>query len=272
MTRRWMLLGGLLATAGPRAWAAPAPSPFRGTRSLWKGRDRYDFTCEGRPAIVVAPAQPAAGRPWLWRGEFFGAFPSLDEALLARGWHVAYLDCRDTFGSPATMARWAAFHRLLTATHGLAARPVLLGMSRGGLYVYAWAAAHPDKVGLIHGDAPVCDVKSWPGGKGKGKGSPKDWQLFQTVFGLDEAGALAWRGNPIDLLGPIARARIPILHLVGDADDLVPMAENTTVLAERYRKLGGKIEVVVKKGVGHHPHGLDDPTPLVDYILAHRLK
>ena len=86
------------------------------------------------------------------RGEYFGAFPSVDLDLLAKGWHVAYLDCSNTFGSPETMKRWAIFYDLLTNTHGLAKKPVLLGMSRGGLYVYHWAAAHPDQVGLIYGD------------------------------------------------------------------------------------------------------------------------
>jgi len=147
----------------------------------------------------------------------------------------------------------------------------LLGMSRGGLYVYRWAAANPDKVGLIYGDAPVCDVKSWPAGKGKGKGSPRDWALFQQVYGLTEAQALAWKGNPIDQLAPLARARIPILHVVGDADDVVPVEENTAVLKQRYEEMGGHVELIVKKGVGHHPHSLDDPTPIVDYILGHRL-
>jgi len=41
----------------------------------------------------------------------------------------------------------------------------------------------------------------------------------------------------------------------------VPVAENTAVLAERYRALGGRIEVILKPGVGHHPHSLEDPAP-----------
>jgi pimeloyl-ACP methyl ester carboxylesterase len=265
MTRR-QALAALSLPVVPRA-----ATSFPGSRSQWGGGERADFTCDGRPAIVVSPRAPAAGRPWLWRAEFFGAFPSVDEALLARGWHVAYLDCKNTFGSPETLAHWAVFYQELTSRHGLARRPVLLGMSRGGIYVYRWAAERPETVGLIYGDAPVCDVKSWPAGKGKGVGSPKDWVLFQKVYGLTEEQALGWKGNPIDVLAPIARAKIPILHLVGDADDLVPLEENTRVLEKRYRALGGRIEVMVKKGVGHHPHSLANPAPIIDYILAHRL-
>lgn len=259
------------ATA-PTTAPATAPAAFHGKRSQWFGFDRYDFDCDGRPAVVVAPKEPAAGRPWLWRGEFFGAFPTVDQALLAKGFHLAYLDCHDTFGSPESMKHWAAFYDVLTGTHGLSKRPVLLGMSRGGLYVYSWAAAHPDRVGLIYGDAPVCDVKSWPGGKGKG--SPRDWELFKKVYGLSEEQAVAWAGNPVDVpvLEPIAKAKIPIIHVVGDADDVVPVAENTAVLKERYEKLGGHVELIAKPGVGHHPHSLADPTPIVDYILKNAVR
>ncbi|HEY8748073.1 MAG TPA: hypothetical protein VIM11_08870, partial [Tepidisphaeraceae bacterium] len=237
------------------------------------GYARFDFECDGRPATIVAPKQAAAGRPWLWRGEFFGAFATVDQALLARGWHVAYLACPDTFGSPATMAHWDVFYKQLTGDHQLARRPVLLGMSRGGFYVYNWAALHPDRVGLIYGDAPVCDAKSWPGGKGKSKGSPRDWALFKKTYNLEtEAEALAFKKNPIDLLEPIAAAHIPILHVCGEADDTVPLDENTLPLKHRYEQLGGKVELILKPGIGHHPHSLADPTPIVEYILSNAIK
>jgi len=196
----------------------------------------------------------------------------VDEALLNRGWHVVYMDCSNTFGSPNTMRRWVRLYNLLIKKHALSRRPVLLGMSRGGLYVYNWAAAHPERTGLIYGDAPVCDVKSWPGGKGKGKGGATDWELFKHVYGLSESQALKWKRNPIDILARIARARIPIIHVVGDADDIVPCDENTLILKERYELLGGHVELIVKPGVGHHPHSLEDPAPIVDYILNNRLK
>jgi hypothetical protein len=54
---------------------------------------------------------------------------------------------------------------------------------------------------------------------------------------------------------------------VGDADLVVPVSENTSILESRYRKLGGTIKVIHKEGIGHHPHSFTDPAPLVDYIL-----
>src|SRR5947208_15278749 len=54
------------ATTRPTTSPATAPAPFPGRRSQWSGFDRYDFDCDGRPAVGVAPADPAPGRPWLW--------------------------------------------------------------------------------------------------------------------------------------------------------------------------------------------------------------
>ncbi len=49
------------------------------------------------------------------------------------------------------------------------------------------------------------------------------------------------------------------------------MAENTRLLETRYNALGGPIEVIAKPGVGHHPHSLKDPTPIVEFVLKHTL-
>jgi pimeloyl-ACP methyl ester carboxylesterase len=99
--------------------------------------------------------------------------------------------------------------------------------------------------------------------------SAQGWKLLTAAFGFatpDEARA--YRGNPIDILEPLARAKVPLLHVVGDADDVVPLARNTAVLAQRYKALGGEITVIHKPGVGH-VHGLDDPTPIIQFLLRY---
>jgi pimeloyl-ACP methyl ester carboxylesterase len=249
---------------------AATPKPFDGVVGDYHGFTRHDLTVDGCRAIIVEPKVAAPGRPWIWRAEFFDHRPELDVALLGRGWHLAFIEVGNTFGCPSAMKHWDAFYRKLTREHALWPKPVLEGLSRGGLYVYNWAAKHPRSVGVICGDNPVCDFKSWPGGKGTGPGSPEDWQKLQGDYGFKtEAEAVAFRGNPIDELAPIARAHVPIIHLAGDADEVVPYSENTVIVRERYEKLGGTIKVIVKPGFHHHPHGLDDPTPLVEFIEQH---
>ena len=36
-----------------------------------------------------------------------------------------------------------------------------------------------------------------------------------------------------------------------------------------YHQLGGSITVIMKEGVAHHPHSLEDPTPIADWIEQH---
>ena len=55
----------------------------------------------------------------------------------------------------------------------------------------------------------------------------------------------------------------------GDADKVVPWEENTGIIEERYKKLGGSITLIRKAGVDHHPHGLDDSTPIIEFITKH---
>lgn len=250
--------------------AAMQEPPFPGQIGEWQGFRRYDFEISGNAVVVVAPQQAAPGNPWVWHGEFFGHKPAPDIALLQRGFHVVYLRVPDLLGCPTAVEHWNACYRVLTEQHGLASKVGLVGLSRGGLYCYNWAAANPEKVACIYGDAPVCDFKSWPGGRGSGKGSPRDWQLVLDRYGFkNDTEALAYTKNPVDNLEALARANVPLLHIYGDADEVVPWDENTGLLAERYRKLGGNIQLIVKPGVGHHPHGLDDPRPIVDFFLTH---
>jgi hypothetical protein len=242
-----------------------AAALFPGTVSEWNGFVRYDFRVADRPAIVVVPATPAAGKPWVWRARFWGHEPQTDIALLGLGYHVAYCDVADLFGAPPAVAIWDGFYAEMTGRYGLAPKVALEGLSRGGLIVYNWAKANATKVACIYADAPVCDIRSWP----RDHSGAATWAECLAVYGLTAEAAETFAGNPIDGLESLAAAGVPLLHVVGDADEVVPVAENTAVLARHYRALGGSIEIITKPGVGHHPHSLVDPTPIVEFIVRH---
>jgi pimeloyl-ACP methyl ester carboxylesterase len=241
-----------------------------GKHSLWHGFERVDFDVDGKPVLVVAPKIEAPGRPWVWHGEFFGHKPEPDIALLGRGFHIVYMSVPDMLGAPEAVRHWNAFYECLTKQYAFANKAALVGLSRGGLYCYNWAAANPDKVACIYGDAPVCDFKSWPGAFGKGKRSDADWKLVLERYGFkSDAEAKAYPKNPVDNLAPLAKMKVPLLHVFGDADEVVPWEENTGLVGERYKKLGGEISLIRKPGIGHHPHGLDDSTPIIKFIWDH---
>jgi pimeloyl-ACP methyl ester carboxylesterase len=275
------ILAAAVILAAPPAPAEDAPTnpipnsaPFPSAKSQWEGFDRYDFQVDGQHVIVVVPKQPLPGRVWAWRGEFFGIFANTDVALLNKGFYLTFMGMPDLFGSPAAVKSWDKFYDELTKKYGFAKKTALIGLSRGGLYCYNWAIANPDKVACIYADAPVCDFKSWPGGKvkglGKGDGSLEEWNKMLKAYGFkSDAEAIAYRGNPVDNLKPLADKKVPLLHVYGDADPVVPWEENTKIVAERYRQLGGDIILMAKPGIGHHPHGFTDPAPIVDFIVKH---
>lgn len=237
-------------------------------KATWHGYAREDFVVAGRPCLLVAPKTEAPGRPWVWRAEFFGDphAPQVDLALLARGWHVAYMQASDMYGAPKAIVLFDAFYRELVEQRGLAKRPVIEGFSRGGLYAFNFAATYPERVGALYLDAPALDIRSWPG--------PKHplWKECLASYGLTEAEAMTAKVSPLDRIGPVVAAKIPIIGVAGDADEAVKLDENLAVLARRYREAGGEIEVIIKPGGKHHPHSLADPAPILAFIEAKRLR
>lgn len=256
-----------LALIAIRLPAAPAPSLAEpGVQvSQWKGYQRLDFEVAGRPCLLVIPATPAPGRPWIWRTEFFEHEPQADLALLARGWHVAYMNAKNMYGAPKAIALFGRFYAHVVPHYGLSRRAVLEGFSRGGLYAFNFAAAHPQRVAALYLDAPVLDIRSWPGRNRESK----EWRECLESYGLTEASLAQFKGNPLDYIPLVAAAKVPILVVAGDADLSVPLPENAGILEKRYRALGGTIEMIVKPGVGHHPHSLVDPAPIVDFLVKH---
>ena len=263
----------LAAVAGPPRARPPTPSRSPARPPSGRGFARHDFQVGGADATVVVPDKPLPGRPWVWRGEFFGAFADADTALVGAGWHLAYLKTPDLFGSPKAITKWEAFHAAMVTDYGMHPKPGLIGLSRGGLYCLNWAAAHPDRTLAVYLDNAVCDFKSWPGGVpkklGTGKGSEGEWKKLLAAYDFtSDTEALAYKLNPVDNLAPLAKAKIPLLLVYGDKDTVVPHAENSELVYDRYRALGGPVERVVKAGRDHHPHGLKDVTPVVTFFAA----
>ncbi|MDD4590580.1 MAG: alpha/beta fold hydrolase [Parabacteroides sp.] len=235
---------------------------FPGQKSQWNGCDRYDFTYQGQDAIVVVPHKALKGNPWIWRPAFFGAFPSVDSALVTKGFHVVYYDVTHLYGSPHSVALGTDFYNYMLKYYKLSPKVTLEGFSRGGLFAFNWAAKNPEKVACIYVDAPVCNLFSWPGRK-----QVQLWNDMLKEWDLQESDMANFKGNPLENLEPIAAEHIPIISVCGDSDQTVPFKENMDKVRSRYLELGGSVEVIIKKGCDHHPHSLADPTPVVNFIL-----
>jgi len=244
------------------------PNIFAGERKQYQGFMMYEFQIDDCDCKIVLPHKPRKDKQWIWKAEFFSAFPKFELEMLERGFYLCYMNVGNTFGCPSAMKHFDVFYREMVGQCGLAKRAVLLGLSRGGLYIYHWGVRNLDKICALYADNPVCDFKSWPGGKGIGLGSSTDWQkLIQDYLFADEKEALAYQENPIDILQPFVAANTPLIHVAATEDQTVPITENTDVLERNYHALGGKNLKVIRHHGDHHPHGLTDPTPVIDYIL-----
>lgn len=238
-------------------------------KSEWKGYERFDFLYEGREGILVLPRQAAEHRPWIWRTEFFGAFDSADIAMLQEGYFLLYYKVSDMYGCPQAVEYMRHFHTYVTKEFDLYPKPVLFGFSRGGLYAVNYAAAYPQEVDALYLDAPVLDIRSWPGGLGAAPRCEKEWEECKRWYGLTEEEAPAFEDTALSRAELLAKNDIPIILVTGESDQVVPLEENGKPFAKRFKKAGGKMQVIVKPNCGHHPHSLTDVTPIVSFIRKH---
>lgn len=235
--------------------------------SNFYGFQQFDFSLDSISCKIVKPKNPNRNHNWVLRARFWGHEPQADIALLERGFHIAYCDVANLFGSPEAVERWNKFYLNMTNA-GLSKKVALEGMSRGGLIIYNWAVENPDKVACIYADAPVLDGLSWPGGMVNGKGSQGDWKKFKEQYELNSQESIDnFKRNPIHKTKEIAQAGFPMFHVCGQADQVVPVDENTRLFESNINNAGGNIKVIYKKDTGHHPHSLKNPTPIVDFIL-----
>ncbi|MCC8410231.1 SGNH/GDSL hydrolase family protein [Mucilaginibacter sp. UR6-1] len=226
-------------------------------QTTWKGFAQTHVNIAGHKAYYVKPRVALPGRPWVWRASFADWHTGIDSLLLSRGFHVAYVSVDDEYGSPYAMQVWDSFYNYLTDSVKLAPRVALEAVSRGGLYALGWAKRNPDKVSCIYAETPVYDIKSWPGGKGKGLGDETAWNHLKQVYKFTEAQALAYNDNPLNNLEGLASYKVPVLNMVGLEDKVVPPAENSLLFAQRYIAAGGPVTTYpVTEGPqqlnGHH--------------------
>jgi len=206
------------------------------------------FAVEGHTAFVIWPEKKAPqSTPWVWYAPTLPNLPAKQEEWMFRQWldkgiAIAGIDVGESYGSPEGRRLYQAFYEQLTTKRGMSTAPCLLARSRGGLMLYNWAVEHPLCVSGIAGIYPVCNLTSYPGLK-KACGA----------YGMseEELALKLEEHNPVSRLKPLAEAKVPVLHLHGDADKLVPLDANSGMLKEAYEKLGGQMTLRVIEGGGH---------------------
>lgn len=227
------------------------------------------FLVAGRPAFILLPepAKRHRPQPWILYAPTLPGYPDqhekwMHEQFLAAGVAVAGIDVGEAYGSPKGRELFAAFYKELVEKRGYAAKPCLLGRSRGGLWVTSWACEHPDQVAGLAGIYPVFDLRTYPG---IAKAAP--------AYGLtpQELEARLAGHNPIERVGTLARAKVPAFFIHGDEDKVVPLRENSAEFVARYQAAGAEdsVTLLVAKGQGHNFwEGFFRCQELIDFAIA----
>lgn len=218
-------------------------APMEGTYLTRRGPfftgayDRHSFTMEGvEGAIqVILPREDAAERPWVYRADLPTGDSAVDLALLAKGLAIVSGPVPYNANGPH-LDQWNKVYNHLTS-HGFSRKVILAGAGGAAGEAYAWGIANPDKVACLYAENPL---------------------LRCTMS----------KTQPLENLGPLAKARVPILHACGSLD---PLLESQTRVAEkRYRELGGDLTVLLIEGAGHEASGSRDVSAVIEFILTPR--
>lgn len=280
---------GRVTAAAPQAATAPQPAvatPTKPTPSprtmilpgetfVVADRTAFLFTPATKPSASPAPSPtPSASRrrqPWVLYAPTLPPLPDshekwMHERFTEAGIAVAGIDVGEAYGSPEGQRLFSELHRELVERRGFAAKPVVLGRSRGGLLVAAWAGANPDKVAALAGIYPVFDFRSYPG-----------LANAASAYGLkpEQLEARRVELNPIETADRLARAKVPVFLIHGDVDRVVPLRENSGEFAARYKAAGAEslVKLVVPEGQGHNfwP-GFFRCQEIVDFVIAQAAK
>jgi pimeloyl-ACP methyl ester carboxylesterase len=198
--------------------------------------DRYDGGASGifrtGGMSIIVPKTVAPGKPWVFTGDPIERDATVEQALLAKGYHIVIVAAE---GSGMVQKTWDDIYKLLV-DNGFSSKPVLKGTGAKAGEAYAWAVANPGKVSCIYARNA----------------------LMRSL--------MAGKEQPIDHLAALAKAAVPVLH---DSGALDPWLDSQTrVVEKRYKELGGKITVIVRAGEGHFPLSPKDPKSVVDFILS----
>jgi dipeptidyl aminopeptidase/acylaminoacyl peptidase len=227
------------------------------------------FLVENRPAFILWPedAMKKTPQPWVFYAPTLSGYPDehekwMHQQFLAAGVAVAGIDVGEAYGSPASRKLFDAFYDQMTEKRGLAKKPCLLGRSRGGLWVTAWACDHPKRFAGLAGIYPVFDFRTYPG-------VAKAAVAYElTPIELEKQNDL---NNPIARMSALAIAKLPVFIIHGDEDKVVPLKENSQTFFDTYQrnKSEDKMQLMVVKGQGHNFwEGFFRCQALVDFVVV----
>lgn len=236
----------------------------------WHGFKVYESKIDEFRIWVAEPQKPIKGKPWIMRIQDFGdGFHwQINEKLLHSGVYVVAINSYNVYGADYGLNLMDSLYNIARIRFGLSEKCALSGVSRAGLSTYRWAIRHPKRVACIYCEGPVLDFKTWPMAWAP---SANNWTELKQYYGFaSDSQAIAYKGNPIDNLEPIAKAKIPIRHVISLTDEhdtkIVPNDRNTLKAQQYLQQMGHDMNIVITPEGMKVPYSFDDES--VKFIIS----
>lgn len=224
----------------------------------------YEYEFNGYKAYVTVPENPNG--KWIWKAEYRTAFNKAELALIEQGYTHVYYEARFQYGCPKVVRLMHKFHLDVIERFNLQKKCILIGMSVGGLYSFNYTLAYPEYVEKVYLDAPALDVYDV-----YSRFTGEDVQYYDKMlecYGLTRETVKDFKDFPIYNLKEFFDHNIPVLLVAGDADPVCRPEKNYQLMLRYCEENNIPITVHIKPGCGHHPHGLEDITPILNFVNA----
>lgn len=236
----------------------------------WRGFKIYEFNIDQFTIQIAEPKTPDEGRPWIMSiGEIGDGFHwQINEKLLSSGAYIVAINSYNVYGADYGLNLMDSLYHIARDNFDLPEKCGLFGVSRAGLSVYRWAIRYPARVACIYCEGPVLDFKTWPMAWPPSAGN---WVELKRYYGFaNDSVAVAYKGNPIDNLRPVAMAKIPIRHAISLTDEhdtkIVPNDRNTLKAQRHLQRLGHDMTVVTIPEGMKVPYAFDDES--VEFMIS----
>ena len=226
----------------------------------------YDF--DGFEVTVITPENPNG--KWIWKTEFLYAFDKAEVELVKLGYTRVYYKISNMYGNYKSIRLMHKFYLHIIEKFNLDKKCILFGFSRGGLYAFNYALSYPETVDKVYLDAPVLDLTTWPLKFEEGTDMRKCYDEMLICYNLTDQTVLTFKDMPINNLAEFFEHKIPLLLVAGDSDQVVSYERNSLKVIDFCKENSIPLEYYVKPGCLHHPHSLEDVTPIIDFVVGRK--
>jgi len=224
----------------------------------------YEFN--GRQATVIVPEKPNG--KWIWKTEFLYAFDQAEVELLKMGYTRVYYNLNDMYGDYRAVRQMHNFYLHVINEFNLDKKCILFGFSRGGLYAFNYTLSHPDTVDKVYLDAPVLDLTTWPIKAEEGSDMRRCYDQMIERYNFTDQTVKTFIDMPINNLSEFFSHKIPLLIVAGDSDQVVDFTLNSKKVIDYCKVNNVPLKYIVKNGCKHHPHSLEDVSPIIDFVCG----